>query len=195
MIPLQWRHNELDGVSDHQPHDCLLNRLFGRRSKKTSKLRATGLCAGNSPGTGEFSAQMASYAENVSIWWRHHAQGGMCNIEYPSETHLKFKYREVSFVHNLFSSCLIVLTLCTERSSYNLCKISNRLHKRNQCYGRRGFREIWIYDEFGTNKSLYWVAPPPPPPFHTHTHTHSTPHSPPPPTTNPPHPIHGVGVT
>ena len=36
---LRWRHNELDGVSDHQPHDCLLNRLFGRRSKKTSKLR------------------------------------------------------------------------------------------------------------------------------------------------------------
>ena len=27
---------------------------------------------GNLPGTGEFSAQMASYAENVSIWWRHH---------------------------------------------------------------------------------------------------------------------------
>ena len=48
------------------------NRLFRRRSKKTSKLRITGLCAGKSPGTGEFPAQMASYAENVSIWWRHH---------------------------------------------------------------------------------------------------------------------------
>ena len=35
-------------------------------------LHVTGLCAGNSPGTGEFPAQMASYAENVSIWWRHH---------------------------------------------------------------------------------------------------------------------------
>ena len=40
--------------------------------KKTSKLRVTGLCVGNSPGTGEFPAQMASNAENVSIWWRHH---------------------------------------------------------------------------------------------------------------------------
>ena len=40
--------------------------------KKTSKLPVTGLCAGNSPGTGEFPAQMASNAENVSIWWRHH---------------------------------------------------------------------------------------------------------------------------
>ena len=73
--PLQWRHNEHDSVSNHQPHDCLLNRLFRRRSKKKSKLRVTGLCAGISPGTGEFPAQMASNAENVSIWWRHHASG------------------------------------------------------------------------------------------------------------------------
>ena len=70
-IPLQWRHNELDSVSNHQPHDCLLNRLFRRRSKKTSKLRVTGLYVGNSPVTGEFPAQRASNAENVSIWWRH----------------------------------------------------------------------------------------------------------------------------
>ena len=41
---------------------CLLNGLFRRRSKKTSKLRVTGLCAGNSPGTGEFPAQTASNA-------------------------------------------------------------------------------------------------------------------------------------
>ena len=53
----------------------LLNRLFKRRSKKTSKLRVTGVCAGSSPGTGEFPAQMASNAENVSIWWRHHDVG------------------------------------------------------------------------------------------------------------------------
>ena len=69
---LQWRHNERDGVPNHQPHHCLLNRLFRCRSKKTSKLRVTGLCAGNSPVTGEFPAQMASDAENVSIWRRHH---------------------------------------------------------------------------------------------------------------------------
>ena len=52
--PLQWRHNGHDSVSIHQPHDCLLNRLFRNRSKKTPKLRATGLCVRNSPGTGEF---------------------------------------------------------------------------------------------------------------------------------------------
>ena len=60
-LTLEWRHNGLDSVSNHQPHDCLLNRLFRRTSKKTSKLRVTGLCEKNSPGTG----QMASNAENV----------------------------------------------------------------------------------------------------------------------------------
>ena len=69
---LQWRHNGRTGVSNHQPHHFLLNCLFRCRSKKTSKLRVTGLCAGNSPETGEFPAQRASNAENVSIWWRHH---------------------------------------------------------------------------------------------------------------------------
>ena len=69
---LQWCHNERDSVSNHQPHDCLLKCLFGRKSKKTSKLRVTGLCDGNSPVTSEFPAQRASYAENASIWWRYH---------------------------------------------------------------------------------------------------------------------------
>ena len=69
---LQWCHDGRDGVSNHQPHDCLLNGLFRRRSRKTPKLRVTGLCAEISPVTGEFLAQRANNAENVSIWWRHH---------------------------------------------------------------------------------------------------------------------------
>ena len=85
---LLWRHNEPDGVSNHQPHDCLLNRLFGLRSKKTSKLRVTGLCAGNSLETGEFPAQMASNAENVSIWWRHH------------ETTTKYDQARAAYLHS-----------------------------------------------------------------------------------------------
>ena len=51
-ISLQWRYNGRDSVSNHQPHNCLLNHLFRCRSKKTSKLHVTGLCVGNSPGTG-----------------------------------------------------------------------------------------------------------------------------------------------
>ena len=86
--PLQWRHNERDGASNHQPHGSLLKRLFRRRSKKTSKLRVIGLCVGNSPATGEFPSQRASYAENVSISWRHHelpSRGNHCC----HDTHIK----------------------------------------------------------------------------------------------------------
>ena len=43
---LMWRHNGRDGISDHQPHDCLLNCLFRRRSKRTSNLRVTGSVRG-----------------------------------------------------------------------------------------------------------------------------------------------------
>ena len=84
---LRWGHNGRDSVSNHQPHHCLLNRLFSRRSKKTSKLRVTGLCVGKSPGTGEFPAQMASNAENVSIWWRHHEYSGTLSWKYGSWRH------------------------------------------------------------------------------------------------------------
>ena len=72
---LQWRHNERHGVSNHRRLDCLLSRLFRRTSKKTSKLRATGLCGGNPPVTGGFPSQRASNAENVSIWCRHYDHG------------------------------------------------------------------------------------------------------------------------
>ena len=71
FMSLRWRHNEHNGVSDHQPHDWLLNHLFRRRSQKTSKLRVTGLCEGNSPVAGEFPTQSASNMENDFIWWCH----------------------------------------------------------------------------------------------------------------------------
>ena len=74
---LQWRHNECDCVSNHQPRDCLLNTLFRRIPKKIPKLCVNALCEGNSPGTSEFPAQRASSVENVSIWWLHH---DLCSI-------------------------------------------------------------------------------------------------------------------
>ena len=85
---LQWRYDERDGVSNHRRLDCLLDRLFRRKSKKTSKRRVTGLYEGNSPVTSEFSAQRASNAENACIWWRHHVfidpHGGEHSIEMKS---------------------------------------------------------------------------------------------------------------
>ena len=85
ITPLQWRHYGRDSVSNRQTHHCLLNGLFRCRSKKTSKLRVNGLCEGNSPMTSEFPTHMASNAENVSIWWRHHVyfyDGYLCAWKY-----------------------------------------------------------------------------------------------------------------
>ena len=76
---LQWHHNEREGVSDHRRPDCVLNRLFRHRPRKTPKLRVTGLCEGNSPVTGEFPAQRASKAGNVSIGWLHRGGTSLCN--------------------------------------------------------------------------------------------------------------------
>ena len=71
-LAVQWRHNQCDGVSNHQPHNCLPKRLFRHRSKKALKLCVIDLCAENSLVSGKFPAHRASDAENVSIWWRHH---------------------------------------------------------------------------------------------------------------------------
>ena len=97
---LQWRHNERIGVSNHQPHDCLLNRLFRHRSKKTSKLCVTGLCTGNSPVTGEFPARRASNAENISIWWRHHDMGKIYQRQYTTKQ------------NNVWTICMILEMRC-----------------------------------------------------------------------------------
>ena len=73
---IQWYHYG-DVIMSAIASKTQVSRLFTQpfiqtQIKERSKLCVTGLCVGNSPGTGEFPAQMASNAENVSIWWRHH---------------------------------------------------------------------------------------------------------------------------
>ena len=122
FVTVQWRRNERDGVSDHQPHDCLLkrlfkenikalrldcllNRLFRRRSKKISKLCVTGLCEGNSPVTGEFPIQRASNAEDVSIWWRHHAWTNSRSLQHV-RSFISFDLLRVNAKHNTMTRSL-----------------------------------------------------------------------------------------
>ena len=64
---LQWRYDERDDISDHQPHECLFNSLFRRRSKK---LRDIDLCAGNSPVTYYFLKQGRMHLKLSSAKWR-----------------------------------------------------------------------------------------------------------------------------
>ena len=124
---LLWRHNGHDGVSNHQPHQCLLNRPPRRRSKKTSKLRVTCLCAGNSPETGKFPAQMASNAENVSIWWRHH-----------------------EFVQSKVAACLeVFVVICWNKllSFYFFSIFLSFFHIRSKCYAIYGIL-VTLYTVF-----------------------------------------------
>ena len=109
---LQWRVNGCDGVWNHQRQHCLLNGLFRRRSKKTSKLRVTGLSAGNSPVTGEFPAQMASNAEfffhlmtsscRMTEKQSTTKSSSYCNIGSPSKTHLTLNSCEISLAYYLY---------------------------------------------------------------------------------------------
>ena len=62
----------ISAISNCTRLDFLVNRLFGRGSNKTSKLRVIGFCEVNPPVTGEFPSQRAINAENVFIWWRCH---------------------------------------------------------------------------------------------------------------------------
>ena len=65
---LQLRHNERDGVLNHQPHGRLV------KAQINENIKAPHHRVGNSPVTGEFPAQRASNTENVSIWWRHYVK-------------------------------------------------------------------------------------------------------------------------
>ena len=157
---LQWRHNGHDSVSNHQPHDCLLNRLFRRISKKTFKLRVTGLCAGNSPGTGEFPAnspgtgefpaQMASNGENVSIWWRHHEIGPLStHIEqhFLRDDVIKWKHfpRYWSFVRRILQSWFPSKRPVTR--SFDVFfdrRLNKRLSKQSRCrWFETPSRSLW----------------------------------------------------
>ena len=93
---LQWHHNEHDGVSNLRRLDCLLNPLYRRRSK----LRVTGLYAGNSSVTGEFPAQKASNAEKVPIGWRHHhGRSVYVNMLYAHDPH--FQLIDLTIIHTI----------------------------------------------------------------------------------------------
>ena len=73
IYSLQWRHNGRDGVSNHLPPDCLLTVYSAADQRKHQSSASLSFVRGihRSP---VIPVQMASNAENVSIWWRHHAR-------------------------------------------------------------------------------------------------------------------------
>ena len=113
-MTLQWSHNDHDIFSNNQLHDCLLNRLFRCRSTKTSKHHVTGLCAGNSPVTGEFPAQKASNAENVSIWWHQHDNSESLASWYPEDDVLQW-YSMSIIVSQISDISNVCSTACSDQ--------------------------------------------------------------------------------
>ena len=81
--PLLWRHNGAN-ASQITSLSVVYSTVYSGANQR--KRRVTGLCAGNSPETVEFPAQMASNAENVSIWWRHHVHIYVSRIQWVIDT-------------------------------------------------------------------------------------------------------------
>ena len=152
-VSLVWRHNGRDSVSNHQPHDCYINRILRPRSKKTSQLRVTGLCAGNSLGTGEFPAQKASNVENVFIWWRHHVTSVILQLSkhFPRTnvyiTSIWYQMYEFPEEFHCVHTCLHVKPSFFQLSSPFL------LYYR-MCFYWIFYRHILF---FITNKTVSWV--------------------------------------
>ena len=84
VLPLRWRHNGCDSVSNHQPHYCLLNRLFRRRKKNIKAPRhwpffgelGTGGGPVNSPHKWPVTRKMFPFDDVIMrklilAWWRH----------------------------------------------------------------------------------------------------------------------------
>ena len=69
---LQWRHNERESVSNHQRHECLLNRLFRGKSKKHRSPASLAFVRGihrspvNSPHKGPVTRKILSF-DNVTM--------------------------------------------------------------------------------------------------------------------------------
>ena len=101
LIVLQWRHNEGDGVSNRWCVDCLLSHLFRRRSKKTSKLRVSGICEGrplicNEPNQIWFAL---GCSDNIRVCWR------CINSLWPSKS--TWRHRSKSTLAQVMDCCLM----------------------------------------------------------------------------------------
>ena len=69
IIPLHWRHNERDRFSNHLRLDCFLNRLFRRKSKKTSNLReGSHMWTVDSPHKGSVTRKMYPFDDVIMFF-------------------------------------------------------------------------------------------------------------------------------
>ena len=83
--------------------------VYSSTDNKNTKLRVTCLYEGNSPVTGEFPAQRAINADNVSIRWRHHAPADGKDFHNEKNALHTYVMKIVDVLHN----CLLIIFLCS----------------------------------------------------------------------------------
>ena len=144
MSSLHWRHNDHVGVSNHQPRGCLLNRLFRRRWKKTSKFGVTGLYAGNSPGPvnsphkGPVTRKMFPFDDVIMIILLQEYML-MLSLYYIGTSPLKY---DCSFL------CLIIKNKRTIVFTVLNDVMSSLFGKNGRHFAEDIFRCIFVYEKF-----------------------------------------------
>ena len=78
----------------------------------------------------------------------------LCNIACPSETHLKLKSHEISFVHIISFNCPISLKFCTEHGSDTAVLCAK--FQLAWVFGKRGFARFEFKMSFGR---ISYIAP------------------------------------
>ena len=126
---VRWRHNRNGGVSNHQPHHCLLNGLVRCRPKKTSKLCVTGLCAGihrwpvNSPHKWPVTRKMFPFDDGICL-------GGTRIVLLPKSHNAPCSYPRVHhFVTEIWTYVHILLQNC---ALWDICQMGSGIF-------------LWIY--------------------------------------------------
>ena len=128
---LKWHHDGRDRVSNHYPRNCLLNRLFRRRSKKTSKLRVTGLCVGihqwpvNSPHQGLVTRKLFPFDDVIMVIW--HIQMKQIFLRIPNEKILHLEAR-------LPRHFVLTLKLLSSDRSQGLCDVISELFNAHKIF-------------------------------------------------------------
>ena len=77
LITLQWRYTDRDRVSNHQPHVCLLNRLFRKYQSSASRWPA------NSPHKGPVTRKMFEFYhhdKSVGVWISDYRPRFLCHV-------------------------------------------------------------------------------------------------------------------
>ena len=116
---LQWRHNERDGVSNYQPRDCLLNRLFKTQIKENIKVpRHWPLCR-------EFTGDR--WIPRTKRQWRgkcFHLMTSSWGLGSISRTVYELIIQSLQ-KYDMENSDKIRTKLCTCYNSYKLCNLGH----------------------------------------------------------------------